>query len=147
MPLELLQGHLLYKIDTELGLNVKRSVETQPYFGYVSTPSLKSTLIINELYFSPWPRPDGSLITRFSRPGGTNFTHDRPCSVCRATLFTCPLSSIFTLMAYCSTSPSHGPSSGRWTEDIELGRKLRNMQSIFCIMKNILNFAIGTQFK
>ena len=23
MPLELLQGHLLYKIDTELGLNVK----------------------------------------------------------------------------------------------------------------------------
>lgn len=98
-------------------------METQPYFGYVSTPSLKSTLIINELYFSPWPRPDGSLITRFSRPGADNFTHERPCSVCRAPLFTCTLSSIFMLMAYCSTSPSHGPSSGRWTEDIELGRK------------------------
>ena len=37
-------------------------METQPYFGYVSTLSLKSTLIINELYFSPWPRPDGSLV-------------------------------------------------------------------------------------
>ena len=28
MPLELLQGHLLYKIDTELGLNVKSYKET-----------------------------------------------------------------------------------------------------------------------
>ena len=37
-------------------------METQPFFGYVSTPSLKSTLIINELYFSPWPRPDGSPV-------------------------------------------------------------------------------------
>ena len=37
-------------------------METQPYFGYVSTLSLKSTLIINELHFSPWPRPDGSPV-------------------------------------------------------------------------------------
>ena len=34
-------------------------METRPFFGYVSTLSLKSTLIINELHFSPWPRPDG----------------------------------------------------------------------------------------
>lgn len=44
-------------------------------------------------------------------------------------------------------SPRHRLSLGRWPEDIEFGRKKRNMQSIFCIMKNILNFAVGTQFK
>ena len=37
-------------------------METRHFFGYVSTPSLKSTLIINELYSSPWPRPDGSPV-------------------------------------------------------------------------------------
>ena len=37
-------------------------METRPLFGYVSTLSLKSTLIINELYFSPWPRPDVGLV-------------------------------------------------------------------------------------
>lgn len=48
------------------------------------------------------------------------------------------------ILQYLST---HRLSLGRWPEDIELGRNRRNMQSIFCIMKNILNFAIGTQFK
>lgn len=47
------------------------------------------------------------------------------------------------ILQYLST---HRLSLGRWTEDIELGRK-KYMQSIFCIMKNILNFAVGTQFK
>lgn len=37
-------------------------METQPFFGYVSTLSLKSTLIINELHFSPWPRHDVGLV-------------------------------------------------------------------------------------
>ena len=37
-------------------------METRPFFGYVSTLSLKSTLIINELHFSPWPRPDVGLV-------------------------------------------------------------------------------------
>ena len=37
-------------------------METRPFFGYVSTLSLKSTLIINELHFSLWPRPDGSPV-------------------------------------------------------------------------------------
>lgn len=37
-------------------------METRPCFGYVSTLSLKSALIINELHFSLWPRPDGSPV-------------------------------------------------------------------------------------
>ena len=37
-------------------------METRPFFGYVSTLSLKSALIINELHFSPWPRPDVGLV-------------------------------------------------------------------------------------
>lgn len=37
-------------------------METRPFFGYVSTLLLKSTLIINELHFSPWPRPDAGLV-------------------------------------------------------------------------------------
>ena len=45
-------------------------METQPYFGYVSTLSLKSTLIINELHFGPWPHPDGYPWRRLQRSCG-----------------------------------------------------------------------------
>ena len=45
-------------------------METRPFFGYVSTLSLKSTLIINKLHFSPWPRPDGKPWRRLRRSCG-----------------------------------------------------------------------------
>ena len=38
-------------------------METQPKKVYVSTPHLKRYLIINQLHFTPWPRPATYLAT------------------------------------------------------------------------------------
>lgn len=44
MPLELLQGHLLYKIDTELGLNVKSAQRKIPVdLHFIARPRYKET--------------------------------------------------------------------------------------------------------